>query len=209
MLNFMNMESLASFLLEEADIDKPVSVVASKELVLEAMQELLTYDSVILDVCEVNVFDYDREYLLSLTYKEETGCWHIGVEQIYDYEKKKYFSTDGYVLFHEFVNSKALIDMQSNRYTNMKHDWFTFGEDDGDGSEHPESMNNKFVSTKNDNDEQDSESAYGNGSKEGTPEGFSKSRVTRSKGITCCSSYNHYNNDIERLCNLLNALMIL
>ena len=65
MLNFLDVESLSAFLLEGADVDKPVSVVANKELVIEVMQELLTYDSVVLDVCEINVFDYDREYLLS------------------------------------------------------------------------------------------------------------------------------------------------
>lgn len=197
MLNFMDMESLASFLLEEADVDKPTSIVASKELVIEVMQELLTYDSVILDVCEINAFDYNREYLLSLSYKEETDCWHIGIEQIYDYEKKKYFSTDGYVLFHEFVNSKALIDMQSNQYTCMEHDWFTLGEDDEEELEGMECKDKECVCKKK--DEQDSESTYVSRSKDGTPEGFSKSWATSSDGITCYSSYSHYSNDVDRL----------
>ena len=59
----------------------------------------------------------------------------FSVEDIYDYEKDKYMATDGYVLFHEDVNSKALIDMENNKYADITHDWFTIGEDECDCDE--------------------------------------------------------------------------
>lgn len=42
-----------------------------------------------------------------------------------------YFGTDGYVLFHEDANSKAMLDMQNNENIELSgHDWFTIGEEE-------------------------------------------------------------------------------
>ncbi len=61
----------------------------------------------------------------------ESDNWYINVEKCYLPEKEKYISTEGYVLFHEDVNSKALIDMQNNEYMPLgDHDWFTIGDED-------------------------------------------------------------------------------
>lgn len=48
-------------------------------------------------------------------------------------------------------------------------------------------------------DTNNSESIYISRSKDGTPEGFSKSWFTVEDGITCYSSYSHYSNDINAL----------
>ncbi len=128
MQNFEDIEHLVSYMFEKLEGDEPVSVVADKNFVVEVMQELLTYNNIILNICEIEASnEYDREYLVSLYNTTDEGYWTINVEKIYSYEKGKYFSIGGYILFHEDVNSKALIDMQNNE---IGHDWFVIGEDE-------------------------------------------------------------------------------
>ncbi|MBD5534517.1 MAG: hypothetical protein HDQ99_02435 [Lachnospiraceae bacterium] len=130
MLNFNNIEDLVTHMFENLDNeDNLVSVVANKDITVEIMKELLAYDNVILDLCNVNSFEYDREYLLSLHDETDTDHWHVSVEQIYNYDKEMYLGTSGYVLFHEDVNSKAMLDMQNNEFMPLgEHDWFIFWE---------------------------------------------------------------------------------
>ncbi len=130
MQNFENIEDLVSHMFENLDGDDPVSVVADKNLAVAVMKELLDYEDVILDLAEVDD-NYDKEYLVSLYDDTDTNYWHVSIEQIYNYEKDNYFSTDGYVLFHEDVNSKALVDMQNNEFIELSgYDWFVIGDDD-------------------------------------------------------------------------------
>ena len=132
MLNFNNIEDLVTYMFESLDNeDNLVSVIANKDITVEIMKELLAYDNVILDLCNVNSFEYDREYLLSLHDETNTDHWHVSVEQIYNYDKEIYLGTSGYVLFHEDVNSKALVDMQNNENIQLsEYDLFIIGEDD-------------------------------------------------------------------------------
>ncbi len=131
MQNFENVEDLVSHMFEKLDGDKPASVVADKNLAIAIVQELLDYDDVILNFANVDTYDYDKEYLVSLYDDTDTDYWYVGIEQIYDYEKDIYLGTDGYVLFHEDVNSKALIDMQNNELMPLgNYDWFIIGEDE-------------------------------------------------------------------------------
>lgn len=131
MQNFENIKDLVAYMFEKLDGEEPVSVVADKDLIVSIMKELLDYDDIILDICDINSFEYDSEYLVSLRDEIDTDYYHVSVEQIYNYEREKYFGTDGYVLFHEDVNSKALIDMQNNKNIEMSgHDWFVIGEDE-------------------------------------------------------------------------------
>jgi len=137
MKNFKNIEELASYMFEKLNGDDPVSVVADKDLAVSIMQELLNYENVILDICNIDSFEYDREYLVSLYDDTDTDYWYVSIEQIYNYEKEKYFGIDGYVLFHEDINSKALIDMQNNKNIELSgYDWFVIDEDgETDGTE--------------------------------------------------------------------------
>lgn len=132
MLNFENIEDLVSHMFDNLDNeDNLVSVIANKKMVTDIMVELLNYKNVILESCELDyVEEYDREYIVSLFDDVESDNWHVNVEKCYLSQEDKYVSTDGYILFHEDVNSKAMVDMQNNEYMSLgEHDWFTIGEE--------------------------------------------------------------------------------
>ncbi len=130
MQNFENIEDLVSYMFENLDGDDPVSVVADKGLAVAIIKELLDYENVILNFANIDTYDYDKEYIVSLHDDTDTDYWYVSIEQIYNYEKDMYFGTNGYVLFHEDVNSKALVDMQNNEFAELSgYDWFVIGED--------------------------------------------------------------------------------
>lgn len=129
MLNFENIEDLVSHMFELIDGEEPVSIIANKELSVSIMQELLEYKNVILKYANVDDYDYDKEYIVTLHDDCNSDFWDIAIEPIYSYENKKYLGTDGYVLFHEDVNSKVMIDMQNNENIELSgHDWFVINE---------------------------------------------------------------------------------
>lgn len=131
MLNFENIEDLVSHMFEKLDGDEPVSIVANKELSVSIIQELLEYNNVILKYANVDDWEYDKEYIVTLHDDLDTDSWDIAIEPIYSYENEKYLGTDGYVLFHENVNSKAMVDMQNNENIELSgHDWFVIGEEE-------------------------------------------------------------------------------
>lgn len=132
MLNFKNIEDLVLHMFDKTDNeDGSVSVIADKDLALSVMNELLDYDNTILKYANVDDYEYDREYIVTLHDDVDSDSWDVAIEPIYNYEKEMYFGTDGYVLFHEDVNSKAMIDMQNNENIELSgYDWFTIGEDD-------------------------------------------------------------------------------
>lgn len=135
MLNFNTIEDLVSHMFESTDNeDNLVSVIADKEMSVEIMKELLDYENVILNSCEID-FDeeYDREYIVSLFDDIESDKWYVNVEKSYRSDKENYISTGGYVLFHGDVNSKAIIDMQNNEYVPLgEYSLFVIGEEECD-----------------------------------------------------------------------------
>lgn len=136
MLNFENIEDLVSHMFEKLDGDEPVSIVANKELSVSIIQELLEYKNVILKYANVDDYEYNKEYIVTLHDDCDSDSWDIAIEPIYNYEKEMYFGTDGYVLFHEDVNSKAMLDIQNNENIELSgHDWFTIGEDELEDTE--------------------------------------------------------------------------
>lgn len=129
MLNFEKIENLVAYMFEQLDGDNPVSVVANKDFAVSVVQELLEYNNVILKYANVDGGDYDKEYIVTLHDDLDTDSWDIAIEPIYSYENKKYLGTDGYILFHEDVNSKAIIDMQNNESIELSgHDWFVMND---------------------------------------------------------------------------------
>ncbi len=133
MLNYENIENLVSHMFDNLDNeDNLVSVIANKKMVTDIMVELLNYKNVILESCELDYDEeYDKEYIVSLFDDVESDNWHVNVEKCYLAQKDKYVSTDGYILFHEDVNSKAMVDMQNNEYMPLgEHDWFTIGNEE-------------------------------------------------------------------------------
>lgn len=150
MLNFENIENLVSHMFNNLDNeDNLVSVIANKKMVTDIMVELLNYKNVILESCELDYDEeYDKEYIISLFDDVESDNWHVNVEKCYLAQKDKYVSTDGYILFHEDVNSKALIDMQNNEYMHLGvHDWFTIGNEKFDNTDEDESTDSEYSVT--------------------------------------------------------------
>ena len=138
MLNFENIEDLVSHMFANLDNENNlVSIIANKHMTTNIMVELLNYKNVFLDSCEIDYeAEYDKEYIVSLFDDVESENWHVNVEKCYLPEKEKYVATEGYVLFHEDVNSKALIDMQNNEYMPLgDHNWFTIGEEESENTD--------------------------------------------------------------------------
>lgn len=138
MLNFENIEDLVSHMFANLDNENSlVSVITNKQMTTDIMVELLNYKNVFLDSCEIDYKeDYSREYIISLFDDVESDNWYVNVEKCYLPEKEKYVSTEGYVLFHEDVNSKALIDMQNNEYMPLgDHNWFTIGGEESENTD--------------------------------------------------------------------------
>lgn len=131
MINFEDIEELVDYMFEHCEA-QTVSVVANKDIVIDVLKELLCYEDTEVDVCELdNEEEYDREYAVVLYKDPDVDKWTFGVEKVYLEDKNKYLSTGDYVLFHEDVNSKALIDAQNNEYLPLgEHDWFTIGADE-------------------------------------------------------------------------------
>lgn len=132
MLNFENIEDLVSHMFANLDNENNlVSVITNKSMTTDIMVELLNYKNAILNSCDIDYEEeYDREYIVSLFDDAESDNWYVNVGKSYLPEKEKYVATEGYVLFHEDVNSKAMVDMQNNEYMSLgEHDWFTIGEE--------------------------------------------------------------------------------
>lgn len=123
MLEFETVEDLVEYMFDNLAHHELVSAVAGRELSVEIMREMLTYQDTVLTVCHIDAHGYGREYLVSL-YDDE-DCRRMDVEPIYDDTQGTCAGTDGYVLFHEDVNCKAYIDLKSNDFTqDLTCDWF-------------------------------------------------------------------------------------
>ena len=132
MLNFENIEDLVSHMFANLDNENNlVSVITNKSMTTDIMVELLNYKNAILNSCDIDYEEeYDREYIVSLFDDAESDNWYVNVGKSYLPEKEKYVATEGYVLFHEDVNSKAMVDMKNNEYIPLgDYDWFTIGEE--------------------------------------------------------------------------------
>lgn len=139
MLSFKDIDELLQYMFSKQNDCSLVSVVADEDLTVEIMKELLIYDDVILDFCEFDSLEYDKEYLISLCNEEDTDFCHVYIDQMYDYDSQKYRGTDGYVLFYEGASSKAQIDVTENEFCDIcGYDWFKLGEDDNETDEDPE-----------------------------------------------------------------------
>ena len=128
---FNDVEELVSYMFDKVNTDDPVTVAADKDLTIDVLSELLTYKDVALELAEIDTFEYDREYYVTLLYDEDVdNCWRVSVEKAYNDVRNEYFGTYGYILFHEDINSKILVDIQNNENVEMSgHDWFIIGED--------------------------------------------------------------------------------
>lgn len=143
MINFENVEALVSHMFDKVNAEDTVSVVSDNDLAISVMKELLNYNNVALEIVDIDSFEYDKEYLVTLLYDEdEENYWRVSVEKAYNNVKEAYFGTGGYVLFHEDINSKILVDIQNNENVEMTgHDWFIIGDDDSFETDEEEENN--------------------------------------------------------------------
>ena len=150
---FDNVSELVTYMWDKiVDTNEPVTVIADKDTVVNVMNDLLTYDDVVLKDCDIKI-EYNREYFVSL-YREDEGDWGVYVHPAYNDENNRYYGKNGYVLFHEDINSKALVDMQNNDVAKMTgHDWFIIGEDDSFETDDEEENNQEDEETIEDSDE--------------------------------------------------------
>lgn len=147
MINFENVEALVSHMFDCVNAEDPVTVVANKDLAIGVMNELLNYNNVALEIVDIDSFEYDKEYFVTLLYDEdEEDYWRVSVEKAYNDFHDQYFGTDGYVLFHEDINCKVFVDMQNNENVTMsRHDWFVIGEDDSFETDDDEENNQEYL----------------------------------------------------------------
>lgn len=130
MVAFKDIEHIVSHMFESIDEDiENVSVITDRKMAIDILKEILTYDGIEISICDIeDEYGYDREYVVTITLDDDV--YDIGLEKAYCYENDIYLGIDGYVLFHEDVNSKALVDLQNNEYVKPDiHDWFVIGED--------------------------------------------------------------------------------
>lgn len=118
-------------MLNTASEDYPISVVANPLLTMELFKEFMMYDNIELSLCDIDNYGYDKEYMITLSNDEEFGL-ELNIDKAYYAEKDVYLSTDGFVLFHENVPCKALLDMQKNEFTKFEYDWFVLTCDEDD-----------------------------------------------------------------------------
>lgn len=143
MKNFTDVEELVSYMYDTVTDEYPVTVIVGKDMAIDMMQEFLLYDNTNLVSVELGKYGYAKEYQVVLEYDADDETYDFYINYAYDYEAKQYYGMDGVVLFHEDVNSKALVDMQSNKLVRMtEHDWFTFDADvdetEDDDNERPD-----------------------------------------------------------------------
>ena len=148
---FDDVEELVTYIIDKVEEDNPVTVLANKNLVVEIMGEFLSGHNIALNDCDIQP-DYHREYAITLEFTDD--YWKISIYPAYNSDHNKYLGQDGYVLFHEDINSKALVDLQNNDITKMTgHDWFMIGEDDSFESDGEEENNQKDEEIIEDSDE--------------------------------------------------------
>lgn len=149
MINFTSIEDLVFHMYEKLDTENPASVIAGKDLIIYIMMELLRDGEAVLDMCDIDVFEYDKPYCLTLYDGSDSDYFHFSIERAYNYEKKKYVGVCGYVLFHEDVKSKALTDLKNNKYAEMsEYDIFTVGENEDEWLDSNAVNNNKNSSVR-------------------------------------------------------------
>lgn len=162
---FKSIEDLVENIFDLITYDDPVSVVLHKNMAVDVLNELMQYDDMVLEYCDIDTFSYDKEYLLTVYFGDNQ--WHVTIEQAYDFKKKKYIPAFGTVLFHEDVNSKSQIDIENDLVSDVTDMyWFEIDDnadfyddecdyDDFDAFEDEYDCEDGFESDKYENDEED------------------------------------------------------
>lgn len=129
MLKFKDIEHLVCHLIDKLDEEDRASVIAGPELAVELMEVFLSMPTVSPSLIDVNTYEYDKEYAVSLFRDNDSNKYRLAVERIYRDDIGCYLSPMGYILFHECVNCKAWININNNKLL-TECDWFVIGDDD-------------------------------------------------------------------------------
>lgn len=153
-----------------------VSVIARPKEIKEVFRELvcLGYDLCNITYERIDWDGYEDEYILSLS---SEGIWI-----------EKFKRENGYI--EDESSATYIMDTCSSAVIPYCKSKNLYEVSVGDSDEESSDLSN---------DTQDSESVYIRRSKDGTPEGFSKSWCTVKDGVTCYSSYSHYSNNLDML----------
>lgn len=112
-----------------------VNVVANKDFIVATMKKLMcVYEDIIIDYCDIDFdFDYGKEYMLGLSNDSDDEFKHLTIDKAYNDYHGKYFSSDGYFLFHEDTSSKAMTDIIVDGVGMVyDYDCFAIGEEDNE-----------------------------------------------------------------------------
>lgn len=153
MISFKDIDYLCDYIMEKSE-EEFTSVIANRDIILTIMYDLISaYCDIEIGCCHIDFEDmYDKEYYLSIFKNEDTDIYSISIEKAYNEDTQCYLGTDGYIMFHEETNSKALRDILNNHNSEVSdYDWFIIGEDDVDESiEHDDNVKNKNTNKIND-----------------------------------------------------------
>lgn len=196
MIKFKNIENIVSYMFDHLNNDDNLaSVIGNRQLIIDIIQELLNYKNVVISQCLINYDEFDdKEYILYLYDDTDSDKWYINVEVCSPAKNGKYLAVGGYVLFHEDVNSKILIDMQNNKFMPLcGHDWFIVNENASEKTheEDPHKSYDSCRSGKSGSTEKDCETLFIYRNHAGDPEGFSRSWTTSIDGnsLYCSQTY--------------------
>ncbi len=186
-LEFENYEEFAYEIEEKFDSLEDefddISIIAKYDEAKEIIRELLClgYDIASLDIHDELWENFYDEYIISISYVEESPsvwCEKFKRETGYinDNPSVAYVMDNCSSAVFKHIDSKKIYEV-------------CVGENDKE-------IFSSILDT------QDSESTYISRSKDGTPEGFSKSWITAKNGMICYSSYSHYSNNLDILKNI-------
>lgn len=139
MLNFKDAEQLAFYMIDKTDDYDMVTAFVGYDEMVDLMKEFLAIDDNLhLGFLDIDTYEYDREYLVCISYDHYRRGYELSIEKAFSEENDKYISTDGFVLFSDIENAnKAFTDMQLNPYGDIEdYSWFTFEESDPRDDEH-------------------------------------------------------------------------
>lgn len=212
MISFKDIDYLCDYIMEKSE-EEFTSVIANRDIILTIMYNLISvYCDFEIGCCHIDFEDmYDKEYYLSIFKNEDTDIYSISIEKAYNEDTQCYLGTDGYIMFHEETNSKALRDILNNHNSEVSdYDWFIIGEDDVDEPVvHDGVVNSKNINNINDkiSEKTKTEKTDVKYSKDdnGDIHGFT---LSSSDGDSCFS-YSYYGTDVldgDELQKLVRAL---
>lgn len=130
MKNFEDIEELVDTMFKIAYLHEEniCTAIVDYDIAKQIIDSVFSNHKFNIGTIDMSQFEYDKEYMCSISY--DGNEFTFDIFQGYIYDKDIYLSTDGYVLFEESVPSKCLTDMRNNENTEFDYDIFTIGECD-------------------------------------------------------------------------------